>query len=85
MKDITPSDSVVPVFLVPPSKEEIAERESWAASDYQRKLDFVKLMRQSAYQQSADPLFFKYQAGEATEQEWLDARAAVVEQDPYPS
>jgi uncharacterized protein YfaA (DUF2138 family) len=29
-KDITPEDSVVPIYLVPPSEEELAEREQWA-------------------------------------------------------
>ena len=32
MKDITPEDSVVPVYLVPLTSEEEAERESWVAT-----------------------------------------------------
>jgi hypothetical protein len=30
MEDITPEDSVVPVYLVPPTVEQEAEREQWA-------------------------------------------------------
>jgi hypothetical protein len=30
-------------------------------------------------------LFFKFQAGEATEQEWLDARAKIALDNPYPA
>lgn len=30
MEDITPPDSVVPVYLVPLTEEELAEREQWA-------------------------------------------------------
>lgn len=34
--DITPEDSVVPVYLVPLTEEELAERETWAAEQAQR-------------------------------------------------
>ena len=40
--------------------------------------------RQAAYTQEADPLFFKYQRGEATEQEWLDKIEEIRERFPYP-
>jgi hypothetical protein len=41
----------------------------------QRKLDLnaqAKINRAEAYRNESDPLFFKWQRGEATEQEWLD-------------
>jgi|DEB0MinimDraft_10_1074344.scaffolds.fasta_scaffold09854_2 hypothetical protein len=38
--------------------------------------------RQSAYQTESDPLFFKYQAGEATEQDWLDKRNEIKARIP---
>lgn len=41
-------------------------------------------VRRVAYTQQADPLFFKWQRGEATEQEWLDAVAAVRAAHPDP-
>ena len=44
----------------------------------------VEIIRQGAYQQTADPLFFGWQRGENTEQEWLDAVQAVKDAHPYP-
>ena len=38
--------------------------------------------RQLAYQTESDPLFFKYQRGEATEQEWLDKVAEIKARFP---
>lgn len=39
--------------------------------------------RSNAYRNESDPLFFKWQRGEATEQEWKDAVAAIQAQYPY--
>jgi len=38
--------------------------------------------RRAAYVQEADPLFFKAQRGEATEQEWLDKIAEIKQRYP---
>jgi hypothetical protein len=43
----------------------------------------VQKARREAYQKEADPLFFKWQRGEATEQEYLDAVAAIRARFPY--
>jgi hypothetical protein len=40
--------------------------------------------RQAAYQSEADPLFFKWQRGTATEAEWLDMIAEIKLRYPYP-
>ena len=40
--------------------------------------------RQAAYTTEADPLFFKWQAGEGTEAEWLAKREEIRERYPYP-
>lgn len=45
----------------------------------------VERARQAAYQQIADPVFFEYQRGDKTEQEWLDAVQAVKDAHPYPN
>lgn len=45
------------VALKPPSPEELSAR--------------AESLRQTAYQKEADPLFFKWQRGEATEADWL--------------
>ena len=47
-------------------------------------IEQVQAQRRQAFAQEADPLFFKWQVGEGTEQEWLDARAAVQARLPYP-
>lgn len=36
MEDITPADSVVPVYLVPMTEEELAERQQWVREAEQR-------------------------------------------------
>ena len=46
--------------------------------------DNIKSARQVAYREEADPLFFKWQRGEGTEQEWLDAIADIRARYPYP-
>ena len=45
----------------------------------------VEQQRFAAYQTQADPLFFGWQRGANTEQEWLDAVQAVKDQYPYPT
>lgn len=47
-------------------------------------LDQQESNRRSAYQQEADPLFFKWQRGTATEQEWLDKIAEIKVRYPDP-
>jgi hypothetical protein len=42
-----------------------------------------ELARQIAYTQEADPLFFKWQAGESTEEEWLAKRQEIRDRYPY--
>jgi hypothetical protein len=46
--------------------------------------DEQEAARQAAYQLEADPLFFKWQRGTATEQEWLDMIAEIKLRYPYP-
>lgn len=43
----------------------------------------IDSQRRNAYAERSDPLFFKWQRGEATEQEWLDEVAAI--KAAYPS
>jgi hypothetical protein len=45
----------------------------------------IRQQRQSAYQAEADPLFFKWQRKEATEQEWLDKVTEIKNRFPNPS
>lgn len=35
-EDVTPADSIVPVYLIPLTEEELAEREQWAIEEAER-------------------------------------------------
>jgi hypothetical protein len=41
--------------------------------------------RQAAFQAESDPLFFKWQRGEGTEQAWLDKVAEIRDRIPEPT
>jgi hypothetical protein len=84
MQDITPEDSVAPVYLVPANEEDYVDLKAWADLQPQRDYDAVTDARLAGYQRDADPIFMQYQRGEATEQEWLDAVQAVKDANPYP-
>lgn len=42
-----------------------------------------KVWRQAAYISEADPLFFKWQAGEVTKDEWEAKRQEIRDRYPY--
>jgi len=42
----------------------------------------IDALRKAAYQAEADPLFFKWQRGESTQQEWLDKIADIRNRYP---
>lgn len=44
----------------------------------------VEAARLYAYEQTSDPIFFKWQRGDATEAEWREAVAKVKLDNPYP-
>ena len=58
--------------------------EQKAEKQKQEALETAERNRAAAYAQEADPLFFKYQRGEATEQEWLDKIEEIRARYPYP-
>jgi hypothetical protein len=47
--------------------------------------DEITALRLAAYQAESDPLFFKWQRGEGTEQAWLDKIEQIKTRYPYPS
>jgi hypothetical protein len=65
-----------------PSEEDL--RSEWAQVEYEVAYEAVQKARQTAYQADSDPVFFDFQRGEVTEQEWLDAVQAVKDAHPYP-
>ena len=65
-----------------PTQEEL--NAAWSSVQYANQYAAVEAARLAAYEQTSDPLFFKWQRGDGTEQEWLDAVAAVKAANPYP-
>ena len=57
---------------------------AWPQVDYNNQCAAVEAARLSAYEQQSDPLFFKWQRGDATEAEWRAAVAKVKADNPYP-
>lgn len=67
-------DRVLTVRIEAKSAAEIASEAT--ATDAARIAE-IDRQRAEAYRAESDPLFFKAQRGEATQQEWLDAVAAI--------
>ena len=67
-----------------PTEEELAEQALSAAEAPARERAYVEQARRAQYQLVSDPLFFGWQRGDNTEQEWLDAVQAVKDANPYP-
>lgn len=44
----------------------------------------IEILRLANYRVSSDPIFFEWQRGDATEQDWLTAVQAVKDKFPYP-
>ena len=67
---ITPDKNGFPVLTdpLPPTAEELAA--------------IARANRAAAYRDESDPLFFKWQRGEAAEQEWLDKIAEIKARYP---
>ena len=66
-----------------PSQKELDD--AWSQVDYANQCATVEAARLLAYEQTSDPLYFKWQRGDATEAEWLAAVAQVKADNPYPS
>jgi len=64
------------MFKTIKTAEQIAEEQE------QQRIEQAEANRRAAYEQEADPLFFKAQRGEATEQEWLDKVAEIKQRYP---
>lgn len=45
----------------------------------------VEQIRQTEYQKTADPLFFKWQAGEIDKADWTAERERIKMENPYPT
>jgi hypothetical protein len=56
----------------------------WPQVQYENQVTAVEAARLAAYEQQSDPLYFKWQRGDATEAEWRAAVAKVKADNPYP-
>lgn len=76
----------IPVIERDLTAEEIEENSIYEAGMYQREIDAVALARHNAYTSpnGSDAIFMKYQRDEATKEEWLAAKKAIDDANPYP-
>ena len=66
------------------SKPTLKELENlWEAVNSESHQEEVEKLRRAAYRETADPLFFEYQRGDATKEEWLSAVEEVKNKYPY--
>lgn len=56
----------------------------WPQVQYANQCTIVERARLAAYEKESDPIFFKWQRGDATEAEWREAVAKVKAENPYP-
>lgn len=68
----------------PQTPEEAAEQKAYEAEAYERAVAEIDNLRRQGYQTQSDPIYFEWQRGDKTEQEWLDAVQAVKDAHPYP-
>jgi hypothetical protein len=68
--------------IVQLTQEEMAQAEASKQAETQWRIDNASQLRQQAYQAESDPLFFKWQAGEATEAEWKAKRDEIKSRFP---
>ena len=65
-----------------PTAEEL--QAEWAQVEYETAYAQVEADRKGAYRATTDAIFFEFQRGDMTEQDWLDAVEAVKVAHPYP-
>ena len=63
---------------------QVKTAEDKAAESQEVALLETKAARAAAYTAESDPMFFKWQAGEITDQEWLAKREEIRARYPYP-
>jgi hypothetical protein len=69
--DSTPvSDTLIEIPIQRPDDTHDWNGTEWVKSSRENQIN--KTLRADAYKQESDSIFFKWQRGEATQQEWLD-------------
>lgn len=64
-----------------PSLKEI--KQYWEEHKAEIENEKIKNLRKAEYEKYTDPLFFKYQQGEASKQEWLNSIKEIKNKYPY--
>ena len=72
------------IIEVPVTELDKQAQAKYLAEEPERLRKEVEDVRRAKYQLLCDPLFFGFQRGDNTEQEWLDAVQAVKDANPYP-
>ena len=75
-----PPEGAIEVKCPPNHASQLFVDGNWQAYTPSKEEQSAK--RQVSYASEADPLFFKWQAGEATEEEWLSKRKEIRERYP---
>ena len=65
-------------------KVKFKTKEQVESENKESELRQVELNRRNAYRNESDPLYLKWQRGEATEQEWMDKIAEIKDRFPRP-
>jgi hypothetical protein len=72
------------VTTVALTAEEVAESEAYERDVLPGKIrKSIESQRAAAYRSESDPLFFQYQTGEVTKEEWLAKREEIRARYPY--
>jgi hypothetical protein len=66
----------------PPAEAEL--KALWPEVQYEVAYEQVERARANAYRETSDALFFKWQSGQATEEEWQAERQRIKDANPYP-
>ena len=74
----------VPINTIPLTEEQKKERAQWAKEKPEREKAEATEARRQGYVRISDPVFFQWQRGEKTEQDWKDAIAEVEKLYPIP-
>lgn len=66
----------------PSNDELLSVFPNYAEAKAENDKEVAKTLRATAYKDESDPVFFKWQRGEATQQEWLDKVAEIKARYP---
>jgi len=74
------------VWHGPGEKPTLEEFESqWPEVSYKWESQKIEDDRRRAYSKVSDPIFFSWQRGENSEQDWLDTVQVIKDANPYPT